>query len=190
MIKIDVKASCEKIKDRMEKSNITAKQLQEQLGVTVTAPYVWIRGDGLPKLETLLNLCELLHCTIADLIVVHNSDSVDLNDSEPTLLNQHYYNKANRKECWDEMIEISPAGTAIFDLWNAYKYLYRCGGKADNSKEQDLKKAQNYIDHAKMLQEKYDAYMDYQTNLYFRSMLVALTNIQEKIGDSSDGCEN
>lgn len=178
MIKVDVKASCEKIKEKCDQAQLTPKQLQESLGVTVTAPYVWLNGKGLPKIETLLNLCELLHCTITDLLVVSESDCVDNGSGEPTLLNQYYYNKDGRPECWDEMLDISVEGTIYFDLWNAYKYFYRCGSKTDNSTEQDLKKAQNYIDHAEMLIEKYkDGFYGGPAD-DFERMLNILKNIQ------------
>ena len=182
MIKVDVKASCEKIKEKCDQAQLTPKQLQESLGVTVTAPYVWLNGKGLPKIETLLNLCELLHCTITDLLVVSESDCVDNSNEEPTLLNQYYYNKEGRRECWDEMKDISLTGTIFFDLWNAYKYMYRAGDKTDNSKAQDMKKAQNYIEHAKSLIKEYDE--TYGTDVVdadranFDSMLDILKNIQ------------
>ena len=175
MIKIDVKASCENIKNKVESANITAKQLQEHLGVTITAPYVWLRGDGLPKLETLLNLCELLKCSISELLVIQSDDMAETVDS--TLLNQYYYNKEGRKDCWDEMIEINAVATALFDLWNAYKYLYRAGDKADNSKEQDMKKAHNYIAHANRLFNRYQKQFSDETRFMFDTMLDKLIDI-------------
>ena len=63
-------------------------------------------------------------------------------------MGQSYYNKRGRAECWDEMVDINVGGTAIFDLWNAYKYLYRAGDKENNPKDLDLKKAEDYIRHA------------------------------------------
>lgn len=64
-------------------------------------------------------------------------------------MGQSYYNKQGRAECWDEMVDVNVGGTAIFDLWNAYKYLYRAGDKADNPKDMDLAKADSYIKHAR-----------------------------------------
>lgn len=177
MIKIDVKASCEKIKDRMEKANITAKQLQEKLDVTVTAPYVWLRGDGLPKLDTLLNLCELLNCTLMELLVVVPSD--DSVVVAPTLLNQYYYNKTDRKECWEEMKDISVVGTVIFDLWNAYKYLYRNGDK-ENNEWSDRTKARNYINHAKQLYTDYMHEFSDEFKSIYSNMIDTLLNLLEE----------
>ena len=75
MLRVDVKASCEKIKTRCEELKLSAKQLQETLSVEVTAPYVWLTGRGLPKLETLMNLCQLLQCSVEELIVTYEATS-------------------------------------------------------------------------------------------------------------------
>ena len=172
MIKIDVKASCEKIKQKCEEQRITARQLQEHLGVEVTAPYIWLNGKGLPKLETLINLCDLLKCRVDDLIVTDITDSVS---EDETLLNQPYYNKDGRKECWDEMMEVSVMGTALFDLWNAYKYLYRAGDKVDNSREQDIKKARNYINHATNIYTNYGDSFYAESQFAFEDMMSKVT---------------
>lgn len=183
MIKVDVNASCELIKKRCEDAGLTAKQLQEYLGVTVTAPYMWLYGRGLPKLNTMLNLCELLHCTIMDLLVIQNDDS-NQQAEEVSVLHQHYYNKSNRRECWDEMKDISLAGTIYFDLWNAYKYLYRVGDKADNPKSQELQKVQNYVDHAQKLMSEYrDTYGNDENMATFENMLDVINHIQNESED-------
>lgn len=63
-----------------------------------------------------------------------------------------HYNKNGRKECWEEMREIfGDDAVIVFDCLNAYKYAYRAGDKEGNSKEQDLKKIEQYINHAKSL---------------------------------------
>jgi len=63
-----------------------------------------------------------------------------------------HYNKKDRKECWDEMIDIFGVGAVIiFDCLSAYKYYYRAGEKEGNPKEQDLKKIQEYMKHAEKL---------------------------------------
>ena len=71
MLRVDVKASCERIKNKCDEAKISARQLQEALSVEVTAPYVWLTGRGLPKLETLMNLCNLLQCSVDELIVTY-----------------------------------------------------------------------------------------------------------------------
>ena len=88
MIRLDVNASGEIIKQKCEEAKLTPKQLQEALGVTVTAPYVWLTGKGLPKVETLLNLAEMLDCQITELLMVQSDDGV-----EPISLSEYYISK-------------------------------------------------------------------------------------------------
>lgn len=66
-----------------------------------------------------------------------------------------HYNQKDRKECWTEMEEIFGKDSVIvFDVLNAYKYLYRAGEKPDNPKEQDLAKINTYMTHAYSLIEQ------------------------------------
>ena len=68
-----------------------------------------------------------------------------------------HYCKDGRKECIVEMEEkYGIPATVGFCLMNAYKYLYRAGDKADNSYEQDRKKAEWYFHYANRLLEKLD----------------------------------
>ena len=67
-----------------------------------------------------------------------------------------HYNKAGRRECWVEMIDIFGADAVIiFDCLNAYKYYYRAGEKEGNPEKQDLEKMENYINHAEKLVREY-----------------------------------
>lgn len=75
--------------------------------------------------------------------------------SKEQVYHPNHYNHSDRKECWEEMIDISPEATALFDLWSAYKYKYRAGTKDGNPEEQDLAKIQNYINHAQKLHSDY-----------------------------------
>lgn len=60
-----------------------------------------------------------------------------------------HYRKEGRKECIVEMqYRFGSYVTIIFDLTNAYKYLYRAGMKENNSVEQDIAKARWYYNHA------------------------------------------
>lgn len=68
-----------------------------------------------------------------------------------------HYNRTERKECWDEMIELFGVGAVIiFDCLSAYKYYYRAGEKEGNPKEQDLKKIREYMKHAEKLMKDND----------------------------------
>ena len=63
-----------------------------------------------------------------------------------------HYQKNGRKECIVEMQDrFGSYITIIFDLTNAYKYLYRAGDKEDNPEDQDIAKAKWYYNHAMSL---------------------------------------
>lgn len=60
-----------------------------------------------------------------------------------------HYNLPNRRECIEEIRELyGDRICAVFCLTNAYKYLYRAGNKAGNSREQDMNKAWWYFNYA------------------------------------------
>lgn len=63
-----------------------------------------------------------------------------------------HYQKEGRKECIVEMQDrFGSYITIIFDLTNAYKYLYRAGLKENNSIEQEIAKARWYYNHSMSL---------------------------------------
>ena len=70
--------------------------------------------------------------------------------SEQVNHSEHY--SKNGKECIDCMIEEYGVEAVInFCICNAYKYKWRAGLKEGNSKEQDLAKAEWYLNKAKEL---------------------------------------
>lgn len=70
----------------------------------------------------------------------------------------NHYNHSDKPECWTMMENLfGVEATGIFDILNAYKYLYRAGSKADNPESQDLEKLVNYLNHAKEEQKKCDS---------------------------------
>lgn len=79
--------------------------------------------------------------------------------SKEMVIHPKHYNKQDRKECWEEMMELfldestidGLQVTIIFDVMSAYKYWYRAGDKEGNPEEQDIAKINNYIEHARTL---------------------------------------
>ena len=79
-----------------------------------------------------------------------------------------HYQQEGRKECIVEMLEkYGFHVTAHFALLNSYKYLYRAGLKDGNSNEQDVSKAQWYLDWVdKKANDKLNSIIDELTNQY------------------------
>lgn len=72
-----------------------------------------------------------------------------------------HYNQSGRKECIEEMRDIfGDSYVFAFCILNSYKYLYRAGTKAGNSKEQDVDKAKWYFNYANNLLSGSDEYAD------------------------------
>lgn len=90
-----------------------------------------------------------------------------------------HYNQSERKECWDEMIELfGKDAVLIFDVLNAYKYYYRKGFKDGNSCEQDTEKMRNYMNHAEELNERKISYFP-----VVRETLKTMRSILESEGE-------
>lgn len=67
----------------------------------------------------------------------------------------NHYNHKDKPECWTLMEDLfGYEATGIFDILNAFKYLYRAGSKENNTELQDLTKLSNYVNHAKFELEK------------------------------------
>lgn len=87
-----------------------------------------------------------------------------------------HYNQAGKKECIEQMrADYGDTITAVFCLTNAYKYLYRAGEKADNSKEQDIAKARWYYNYSEKLyinttDMRFIGYLN-ELDLYVRNQL-------------------
>ena len=70
-----------------------------------------------------------------------------------------HYKDENGKECIDYMLEEFGVEAVLwFCTLNAYKYNFRAGKKKDNSKAQDLKKAEWYENKKAELISKYELY--------------------------------
>ena len=79
-----------------------------------------------------------------------------------------HYQQEGRKECIVEMLEkYGFHVTAHFALLNSYKYLYRAGLKDGNSNEQDVSKAQWYLDWVDKKANELKAFHVFDWTLYW-----------------------
>ena len=81
---------------------------------------------------------------------------IKLNISKKEQVNHPAHYQKNGKECIEVMEEeFGPKAVYWFCRLNCFKYEWRAGFKNDNSKEQDLKKAEWYATYAYNLLYKY-----------------------------------
>lgn len=69
MLVIDVGATGRNIKKILDRKNISICQISEKLGLSVAAPYKWIKGACLPSIDVLVNLAFILEVDIEDILV-------------------------------------------------------------------------------------------------------------------------
>lgn len=68
---IDVQETGKRIKENMIRMELTPKDVQKELGLTVhQSVYHWIHGRNLPTIDNLVVLSRLFGCRIDDLLVV------------------------------------------------------------------------------------------------------------------------
>lgn len=65
------------LKYYMRKYGYTQLSLSEKLSVRNTAVSTWVKGEKFPRMKTLNDLCEIFHCTKADLLQIEQRDLTD-----------------------------------------------------------------------------------------------------------------
>ncbi len=76
---IDTEATCRNLREMLENQKITAKEVQIKLGLeTVQAVYKWLSPNNrtIPSLDSLVQLADMLGCSIEDILVINESDSL------------------------------------------------------------------------------------------------------------------
>jgi len=98
-----------------------------------------------------------------------------------------HYNQSGRKECIVEMEEkFGPKFTTVWCYITAYKYLYRAGSKDDNPMEQDMSKAQWYMDYAEKLSKKWRSPTNFDTELARKIVMEEYENVKNAGIDEGD----
>ena len=77
---LDMTATGKNIKARCDKAGYEAKDLSILLNVTLSAPYYWFQGKVLPRIDTFIRLCNLLNCSIDDILVLIDVDNTEMED--------------------------------------------------------------------------------------------------------------
>jgi len=61
-----------KIRQCIDESGFTMKQVSEKLNLHIMSVYKWTYGAGLPTIDNLVNLADILDVTIDDLIITED----------------------------------------------------------------------------------------------------------------------
>ena len=61
-----------KIRQCIDESGFTVKQVSEKLNLHIMSVYKWTYGAGLPTIDNLVNLADILDVKIEDLLVVES----------------------------------------------------------------------------------------------------------------------
>lgn len=60
--------TAQKLKDKRVQKNLTQMQVADYVGVSYQAVSNWERGNSMPDIAKLDELCQLLDCTLQDLL--------------------------------------------------------------------------------------------------------------------------
>ena len=74
MLRVDIKATGKHIKEIMSLRDIKASQVASRCGFSTTVSvYKWLNGKGLPSIDNLVILADMLNVSIDELLVVKES---------------------------------------------------------------------------------------------------------------------
>lgn len=77
-LKVDQKATGERMRNLCEKKNLNAADVQRYFGLDAPqAIYKWFRGETTPNIDNAVNYCRLVDVKIDDLLVIISEDKAD-----------------------------------------------------------------------------------------------------------------
>lgn len=59
---------CDKLPKLRKQNNITQEQLADKMGVSRQAVSKWEQGISIPDMDKMIQLCNILNCTLEDLL--------------------------------------------------------------------------------------------------------------------------
>ena len=59
---------CDKLPKLRKQNNITQEQLADKMGVSRQAISKWEQGISMPDMDKMIQLCNILNCTLEDLL--------------------------------------------------------------------------------------------------------------------------
>lgn len=66
---LDMEATGLQIYKRLDEKGMSVKELAKKIDVYPTAIYPWLRGECIPRFDRMLDIAEVLKCSVYDLVV-------------------------------------------------------------------------------------------------------------------------
>ena len=71
---INMKATGENIRKKIDSVGVSPEELSKILDLDISTLYYWFQGKTLPKWESAVNIADMCHCRLDDLIVLEQED--------------------------------------------------------------------------------------------------------------------
>lgn len=68
MKKLDMQATSLRIRELCEINNVTAYKLSKAANISIAATYMWLRGERMPSIDSLIVLTDIFKCKIDDIV--------------------------------------------------------------------------------------------------------------------------
>lgn len=133
----------ERLKELREEKCLSYQKLGEKLGVSGVSLGYYERGERVPDIHTLQNVCSFFNVTSDYMIGLSDFRNTPVETESAVSHPPHY--AGGKYECIEVMREVfGEEATKNFCLLNAFKYLWRCGKKHE-SPDEDINKAIWYL---------------------------------------------
>lgn len=74
MVRINMRLTGENIRSRLKDKKITRMMIADRLCISRGAVQKWLNGNNMPTVDSLLNLCEVLDCSVEELIIANSAE--------------------------------------------------------------------------------------------------------------------
>ena len=133
----------ERLKVLREEKGLSYQKLGEILGVSGVSLGYYERGERVPDIHTLQNVCSFFNVTSDYMIGLSDCRNTSV-ETESVIEHPSHY-RSDKYECIEVMREVfGKEATSHFCLLNAFKYIWRCGKKHE-SPDEDINKAIWYL---------------------------------------------
>lgn len=133
----------ERLKELREEKCLSYQKPGEKLGVSGVSLGYYERGERVPDIHTLQNICGFFNVTSDYMIGL--SDFLNTPEETASTIDHPSHYSGAKYECIEVMREVfGDEATKNFCICNAFKYIWRCGKKHE-SPDEDINKAIWYL---------------------------------------------